>query len=656
MGALQPAEIGDRDFRWIVGIGTFAAVLLLLLVGAGMTTAAPGDFGEPNVTVHVPENQVNAGEEVRLTLQVENDAHPADRDDPADILVARSTSVTVTDDGPFNVTTAEQSVGTLEPGAVQPAEIGVTVPEDVDPGTYEITVEINYSNVTDATTNITERHERTESVTVVVREQPRFNVEVVETTAQIGTGGTMTVDVENLGNETARDVVLGLESTSQRVGFGADEAVTPADSTTVDELAPGEVATVTYDLAVSAGAAEQSYGFDATVEYVDEDGIKRIDERPATSFTPLPEQAFELAVVESTAQVGERGTIAVEVENVGNSTVEDVSVGLASESNRLRFGGQEIPILEDTARISTLAAGDSQVVEFDVVIEPDIPPREFGLDAHIGFVGPEGIEGVVDDLVVGIEPYEEQSVALTDVESTLRPGESGVVTATFVNEGPIAVEDVSVTIAEGIFQPRSPTQAIGDLDVGEATEISIRGTVPTEADAVDQQLTVVADYKTTAGYHGATDTRVQVPVADRRDAIQATAVNTSFDPGEERLLELELENHQDIDLRDIRVTVVSEDPIESDFPSTSIARLDAGASETVAVLIEIDDDAPPTTFPLTVEIDYVDELDETQSVRPQMVTVDVSDDPEEFLIGLEAIVFVVLIILVIAVLVWLYRR
>lgn len=657
MGDFFTGQTGGGGRQRALAVGLVGGLLLVLfLAGAAPPTSAAPSDGAPNVTVHLPEPTVDAGEETRLTLQVENDAHPADRDDPADILVARSTTINVTDDGPFTVTTAEQSVGTLEPGVVRPAEIGVTVPDDVEPGTYDLEIAINHSNVTDGSTDITERHERTENVTVVVRDRPRFDVDAVETTARIGTDGTMTVEVENLGNETARDVIVGLESTSERVGFGPGEELLPADSASIDELQPGDVATLTYDIAVVPGAAEQSYGFDATVEYVDEAGIARTDRSPATSVIPLADGAFDVEVVESTVQVGERGAVAIEVENTAEFAVSDLTVELTTQSERLSFGGPETATPADTARIATLGAGESQVITFDVSVDQETSPREFGLDAAIGYEGPDGVEGVVDDATIGIEPSDEQSFAVTDVAASVRPGEPGTVTATIVNEGPLPVQDVSVAIDAGLFEPRSPTQAIGDLDAGEETEITIRGILPAEADAVDQHLDLVMDYETAAGFDGTADARTQVPVDERRDAVRASAVNASFDPGEERLLEIELENQRDIDVRDVRVDLLPEEPVESDFPRTSVTHLDAGTSETVGILIEIDDDAPPTTFPVTLEIEYLDEQDDRQTVRAQMVTLSVTDDPDEFLVGVEVIVFVILIILVVAVLVWLYRR
>lgn len=516
------------------------AIVVLAALGAPAAASSADDIenGTPNVVLHLPENDLDAGTDDVLVLQVENAAHPEDRGDPPELLVARSVTLEVTDPGPFDVRTERQSVGTLEAGMIQPAEIGLTVPEGVAPGSYEIDLEVTYANVTDEREEITRHQTIDRTVTVEVVERPRFAIETVETTAQIGSEGTLVVELENVGETTARDLTLALEAETARVGFAAGPERSPTEAGSIDELAPGESTTLAFDVEVAPDVAEQVYGLDGTVRYTDEDGLRGVDDRPTATFEPLEAQEF----------------------------------------------------------------------------------RIFGVD------------------------------------STLRPGEPGTVAGTIVNEGPLPIEDAVVRFEAGPFEPRSPTHAIGDLDPGENARVEFRGTIPRGADAVPQRVDLLTEYTTVEGVDRLSRESIQVPVEDRRDAIAVEAVNATFAAGDEGDLVLELTNQRDVDLRDVRVTMVAEAPIETEFHTTGLERLAPGESDRVVFDVDVDSDARETTYPTVVEIQYVDEDDEPREVRPQTVSVSVIDDPVGVFFAVEILVFVVVAILVAAAFYWLYRR
>lgn len=534
-------KTANRKYAWlIVGFAVLLVGMLGLIVigGSAAASAETGGNGTPNVTVHLPESELEAGTDDILTLQIENDAHPANRTDLEDLLIARSVSVTVNDSGPLEVGTRTQSVGTLDAGAIQTADIGVTVPENVDPGEYDLELEFRYANLTADDRNVTRHQTVRRTATVEVVERPRFAIAVANTTAQIGTSGTLSVEVENVGERTARDVALALEAESPRIGFSGEPEPRPADTGSIAELAPDESATLEFDVDVGPDVAEQPYGLDATVRYTDEDGIARIDERPATSFEPLGEQSFDLVAI----------------------------------------------------------------------------------------------------------------------ESTLRPGETGTIRATIVNDGPLSVEDATAVFESGPFEPRSASFAIGDLDPGEEATVTFRGTVPREADAVPQRVELRADYTTVEGIDGVTRESTQVPIEERREAIDVSSVSDAFVAGNTSELELELTNQRDVELREISVTLAVEDPLESDFRTTSIDSLEPDESGTVAFDIEVDSDARETSYPAVVEIEYVDENDEIRATRPHTVSLSVIHDPAGLFFAIEVLVFAVVVILVAAAFVWLYRR
>ncbi len=639
-----------------VGIILLVSTVLVVVVLSGPTAIAaePAQNGTPNVVLTLPDNQLDTASSDVIEVQIENDAHPANRTHPEDILVARSVSINATDTGPLDVATESRSVGTLGPGDITTATFAVTVPGDVEPGEYDIEIQIQHKNVTTKEENITVQHTSTKNVTVEVIERPRFAITAVDTTAQVGTDGTVSVELENVGAEAARDVTLTLESPSNQVAFGSTEVRSPADSRQVTNISPGETTVLTYDIDVASGASAESYTLEGAVRYTDEDGLSGMEDGVDTAVVPLDAQTFELSVLESAAQIGETGEVTVEVANTGELDASNIRVELLAQSHRTGFGHPEEPVPQDSARIDTLQAGETAIVTYDVVIGTDATPREYGFDGQVRFDGPADNRGLEDGHAIGIVPHEEQSFSVDTDESTLRAGETGDVTATITNDGPLPVKGVGLTVGESAFDPRSPSQSIGELDAGEARTVTLRGNIPREATAVTQRIPFAIEYTTETGTDRVTTKSLEANVAERRDALDIDAGTPTFAAGEDGTLDINVTNELDTEVRDVRLGLTVEDPLDSDFRTTGIPALGPDDPTAVTFDLEVDSGAPPSQFPATIEIEYVDRDDEIVNQRPVMIGITVVDVDDEA--PIEIVVFVALLALLAAVLVWLYRR
>lgn len=524
--------------------------LLVLLVGLVLLSSVAGvaiaqdeiQFvrGEPDLEVYTPEPTLTPGSTEALTVQIENDGEiragaSAQRDL---VTTARAVNVELREAEPIVVETERQSVGSIADGERLEVPITVTVPEDADPGEYELDLRIRYSHTFQFAPRSGVVQERSRTVTrtvdVTVDDGPRFEIEAIDNDVQIGDTGTVQTQVRNVGGETARDLTVELESSSADVTLGE-------------------------------GAA-------------------------------------------------------------------------------------------NTARIDRLEPGENATLPYDVTVRPDVSHRNFSLVGDVHFTDRDGVQSSQEGLSTGFEPTPDQEFSVSVEESTLRVGESGTVRGTIRNDGPSNVTDVVVVLGEAQFEPRSPSYAIGDLERGESATFRFRGTVPFEADSVPQRIDVETRYRTPADNERITEGSMYAPVDERRDPIAFSAVEAQFAAGEDGVLELEVTNQRDVELRDVRLTLGVEDPLESEFRSAVIESLEPGESDRIAFDLEIDSDAPASRYPATIEAEYTDPDDERLGIRPATVAVTVTEDDGVDLVSPELLVFVILLFLVGVVLVWLYRR
>ncbi|WP_435074359.1 COG1361 S-layer family protein [Halorubrum sp. HHNYT27] len=528
--------------RRLPALAVVAVVVLCVGAFAGFAVAQEEPFvrGEPELDVYVPDSTVSPGTATDLTLQIANDGEVDAGYDArrATVTTARAVVVTVrSDDSPLVVETGRFAAGSIGEGAVREVPISIRVPADAAPGRYSLDVRLTYSYTSLSAPRsgvVQDRtRTRTESVSVTVDDAPRFEIRTVETDVQIGDAGTLATTVTNVGGEPARDLSVELVANGPDVTLGETERNTAR----IDRLAPGANATVEFPARVSADAAAESFDLTGTVRYTDVDGIR---------------------------------------------------------------------------------------------------------DAHEG-------------IAVGLRPGAEQAFSVAVDDSTLRVGENGTVSGTVRNDGPADVREVVLTVGDGAFVPRSPRYAVGDLDAGESASFRFRGAVPADADSVPQQLMFSTSYRSATDTERSTEAAVRVPIAERRDAVTVTAVDPRFEAGEEGVLQLDVTNRREVTLRDVELRLTVDQPLESEFRTTVIPTLAPGETGRVAFDLTVDADAPATRYPASVGVSYTDADGvrvDGDSARVAASVVETSGGE----VPIEAAVLIVLLVVVAAGAWWFYVR
>ena len=333
--------------------------------GAGQAQSDAVVRGRPDLSVMLPDSTVTPGRTNELTLQVANDGtlNFGSAQNRQIVTTARNVRVEADAGGtPMTVETDQMGIGSVTEDQPREFSVAVDVPDDIEPGTYDLDVELRYSyrSFQGGAPIGSSANERTrvitEEVEIEVKDRARFAVVGVDADAQIGDSGTLTVDVENTGSEPAYKADVGLTSTASGLTFGG------ADSSTarLGELAPGETSTVTYDVTVAPDSPVREYAINADVRFEDPEGISRTDEDLSFGVFPQAEQEFTIDDVSSDLRVGEDGDLVGTVTNDGPATARNVVVRYADDSPNV------IPI-EDSVAVGTLEAGES--AEFRLPLE-----------------------------------------------------------------------------------------------------------------------------------------------------------------------------------------------------------------------------------------------------------------------------------------------
>ncbi|WP_299237231.1 COG1361 S-layer family protein [Natronomonas sp.] len=420
-----------------------AALLVVSLGGASVAAGQGIVTGEPRLNVDVPDSTLTPGTATQLDVQISNNGQvdlgsPDERDV---VTAARNVRVDAEADGPIEVETERQAIGTVTEGEPQTVSLNVRVPEGADPGEYELDVELEYGYTARIEQGAGVLNDRTRTVTrsvdVEVDDGARFEIEAVEDRSQVGDTGPVTARVENVGNERADEVTVDLSVArdQSRVSFDAT-----SDRIGVGSLAPGEAARFEFETTVSPDASPHGYPIEAVARFEDTDGIESQGVPRRLTVTPEPKQRFSFADVESTLRVGEDGELRGTVTNDGPRPVRSVVVRFADQSPNV------VPI-EDSVAVGTLSAGESASFELPIALnrEAEAIPRNFGM--AVAYRNADDERRAYEDIDVTVDVGENRDEFLLAVaDRELTAGGSTLVDVEVTNNLDESVTDVEAKL------------------------------------------------------------------------------------------------------------------------------------------------------------------------------------------------------------------
>ena len=440
------------------------AALLAVAVGA-FAGAATGQSaqGEPELNGYLPDGEVAPGTESEFVVQVQNDAHVRSGSATEAVTTARAVSVEITDEGPFDVRTGRTPIGPIPDGSLSSATFRATVPEDLEPGTYDIRARIRYSVTNRQSSSGDQRLTRStrETFEVTVTDDALFAVGNVTTDAQPGTTGEAEIELENVGSSTA---------------FGTTATITGGGGVTVDggqaeallgDFDPGETRTVGVDVSVDRATLDGEKPIQAAFEYADENGIERAEPRTATGrITPLAAQSFSVEDLEDTLSVGYDGRISGTVRNDGPTPITDGVLVIEPASDSL-------VIEERRVALSEIAPGETDSFEFptDVSGQTDAGPRQVRFSLEYSNGGRETTTaGPVSERVV-VDP-QRNAFTISGEAIRVTQGESAQLSLEITNERPETLRNVNAKLyADSPLSTTNDETFVNELEPGESGEI-----------------------------------------------------------------------------------------------------------------------------------------------------------------------------------------
>jgi len=451
-----------------------AAVVATLLLGAAVGPGVTMADEPPRIKAFVPEPTLAPGGTTGLTVQLVNDAPGAD--DRAE--TARNVEVTMHSGGtPIEIESDTRVIGAMEDGAVRDVPFRVTVPQDVEPGTYRLPIDLAYEfDDTSATTTV--------YATVRIEDRARFEVVSTETGVSVGETGAINVTLENAGTETASGATVALESKSGDVRFGG----AASDTRYVGRWEPGQRKTVSYRITVDPDARTQRYALAARVSYETPVGESVVSPALSTGFIPLREQRFSVADVASTLEVGSEGVLRGTVVNRGPNAVRNAVVVFAPEDRNVNPIETEFPV-------GSLAPGERANFSFDVEISEaaGAGPRQFSVHVRYRDAADEIRRSNPLDLRAEVAPARDV-FSVEPVDARVTAGGSATLTLRVTNAGGEEVSDISAKLFANDPLSTGDDEAFADsLAPGESTTITFG--IAAAGSALEKSYPVSIDFQ-----------------------------------------------------------------------------------------------------------------------------------------------------------------
>ena len=482
----------------------------------GSNTASGTVRGRPRFDAFLSQPAVTTGGESTITVDLLNRGEMRTGNDlDQRVTTARSVRVEADADGtPLEVKTQEAAIGDIPTGSPTSVPIDLAVPDDVSDGEYDVEVTVRYRYTGVISPNFNTHNDRTATerfdVTVVVDDGARFAIVDADTDAQVGGSGDVTLTVENVGDERARDAIVTGDATGSEVivGDGTSDVF-------VGDWEPGENRTVTFDSTVGVDFAGEAYALRSTVQYRDSDGAERESAAARTGVTPIPKQSFPIDDVLGTLEVGYSGTVTGTLENDGPLDVDDAVLIAEPQSDRVQFG-------ESRYALPDLADGESTDFTFDADVSGQADPGPRQIRFTVEYTSGDGTVAIDSTDRVEVAPRQPEFELVSDA-ATIPAGETRRVTFEITNQRPERLSSINA----GLYAD-SPLSAVDDeafvsgLDPGESAEIWFEVTAAGDASVKTHPVELDFRYDDERGNDRISDVtqypvEVTDPVDDGRD-------------------------------------------------------------------------------------------------------------------------------------------
>jgi len=366
------------------------AVILAFALLAGIAAGAGSLYlsGSPDLVAAIAGiNEFSPGSEQNISLIIRNagvdevkilQAGGGGSGDPPS--TARMVTLTLLPGtAPVEIKSDSQMAGDIASGNATVSSFFVSVDKDAAGGTYLLPLLATYTSLASeelvGSESVIFRY-TTETVQLdipfIIRDEVQIAVpEISAGDLNAGGDGYITLAIENTGT-------LPGENTIAELFQGDESPIVPIDEQVfIGSFPPGAVATTRFKVRVDEKAGNEQYPLQVAVEYKDQSGDTQLSRAVTIGVPVVGETGFVVVDKPLTIYRGSKGTIEVEYENAGATTVYSAQARLGAQDPFIAY--------DDIAFLGDLAPGDRAVAAFEIGVDKAATGKEYGLDTEIRY-------------------------------------------------------------------------------------------------------------------------------------------------------------------------------------------------------------------------------------------------------------------------------
>ena len=494
-------------------LSTFGSVVS---VGVGVASAANSSTieGTPELSASAPDAQLDPGQNGAVSISITNDAtydenngtHPAEARERAGEARSVTVNISDTNDAPLTVETGPQSVGTIQDGQTGgPYSFSVVVDEDAQAGTYEMEVtteyrhaeSVTYEEVADGEYEYNEsvvNKTDTDTITVEIQPEARFDVESVSHDVPLGGEGTVSLEMTNTGDEDVTESTVSLTSSDSDFYFGSGTATSEAN---VGPWNAGETKTLRFRAGTVDSAVAREYPIDVSVSFTDSDGNQQRNTEQI-GIRPHDRTRFEVLSVDHDVPRDGEGTMSVEISHTAGKPIEDVSMTASTTESEIYLGSEGSR--SATASVEAWGPNEKRRITFRVGTTENAINRSYPIDIEFQYTDADDNENSRTESIQ-FRPGDRDAFAIQSVDHDVPQNGEGTMTLTAELLADEDVSDVTVTVRTtesevyvGSEGSRSGQAVLESWTTGEQEALTFR--MGTTENAVDRPypIEVVFEY------------------------------------------------------------------------------------------------------------------------------------------------------------------
>jgi hypothetical protein len=433
---------------------------------------------------------------------------------------------------------------------------------------------------------------------------PHLQVTTTNITLAAGSKGSIGITFYNGGNFDVTEIEALISSTTPGV------SILDGSQYVINKIGIGASASYSATVMVDQSVGVGAYPLTMTLSYLRAGrGIVTVT-IPLTIVVNQPSlPAVRITMSGSKITPGVENTITLTVENMGNTSIKDVDITLATAS----------PLLTLTDQINNyipeLKAGAS--ISFDVKVRAleNTPIGAYSLTAQLWFVNSSGIEAK-QTISVPLEvttAVQTKSPVITIINlnpSRVIPGEQFSVDllASCADAAVYNVKAILSPDVKGLISPMNPTTiSLGDLSIGGNAKFTYILLLSGAATAGDIPLTVSVKYIDAKGVQGVATETITIPVENLVQFSLMEDLVIMAERGSTQTLEADLLLVGTGKVEFTRIQVLPENPVQQIAGGTEyIGAIDPDSPVPFTLKYAVSNSSSAGDYSLKLRITYLD--------------------------------------------------